>query len=234
MFKLKSKTPPLDFVALTAHQLKKPLSEMKLSLQMILAGDFGSVSLEQKEIIEKILHSNETAICLITDLLDMAKIEGKKTLYNRSSVDVVELIESLISFEHDALKRKNIVVKLEKPSVVPSVMADRSKLSLAIQNILDNAVKYTPVGGSITIGINEHQEGVEIIVKDSGIGIPHDQHKKLFTKFFRGVNAIKMETSGSGLGLFIAKNIIEGQGGSIRFESEENRGTTFFIVLPTK
>ncbi len=233
LFLKTDKNPPLDFIVLTAHQLKKPLSSMKLSLQMLLGGDFGQMSEEQKEIIEKVSQSNETSICLVKDLLDTAKVGDKKSLYDLTPVDIGDLIESVVAFEQDEMKDKKINFRFQKPKTeIPKILLDKEKMYLAFQNILDNAIKYTPAGGNININLDVRPTHIELKFQDSGIGIPKDQKAKLFTKFFRGINAIKIEAAGSGLGLFITKNIIDGHHGKIWFESKENKGTTFFVSLP--
>ena len=113
-------------------------------------------------------------------------------------------------------------------------MLDVEKMKLAIQNLLDNAIRYTQPGGRVTASLKYVKKEIEFSIKDTGIGIPKDQQERVFTKFFRGANAIRLETEGSGLGLFITKNIIEAHGGKIWFESEENVGTTFHFTIPLK
>jgi len=108
------------------------------------------------------------------------------------------------------------------------------KIRLAINNLLDNAIRYTPAGGRVTVSLSRGKKEIELSVKDTGVGIPKDQQERVFTKFSRGANVIRMATEGSGLGLFITKNIIEAHGGKIWFESGEGKGTTFYLTLPTK
>lgn len=226
-------SPQMDFIALTAHQLKKPLSEIKLSLQMLLDGDFGEITKEQKNFIERILERNETLICLVGDLLDMYQIGDKKTPYRLIPVDVEDLIASILIFEQDEVKKKKINLRFEKPGQKnKKVMLDREKMRIALQNIIDNAVKYTKEGGNIKITLDSGQKELKIKIEDSGIGIPEDQKEKIFTKFFRGANVIRVNAAGSGLGLFIAKNIIEAHRGKIWFESNENQGSAFSVSLP--
>ena len=113
-------------------------------------------------------------------------------------------------------------------------MLDAEKAKLAFQNIIDNAVRYTSLNGQITISLKIVDKNIEFSVEDSGVGVPENQQARIFTKFFRGANAVRMNTEGSGLGLFIAKNIVEAHGGKIWFKSEENKGTTFYISFPIK
>lgn len=230
-----SKKSKIDFVFLTAHQFKKPLSSIKLSLEMLLEGDFGELKKEQKDIVKKILQKSKTLIVLIDGLLDMAKIEDKGQAFGLAKVNIEDLVDSVISFEREEILDKKIEFRLEKPDKkIPEIMLSKEKIYLVIQNILDNAIKYTPVGGKIKMSLNSNGKELEIKVEDSGIGISEEDKKNLFNKFFRGSKAAKMEEVGSGLGLFIAKNIIQEHKGKIWFESKENQGSTFFISLPVK
>jgi signal transduction histidine kinase len=115
---------------------------------------------------------------------------------------------------------------------IPLVNIDKEKMELAVQNLLENAAKYTPEGGSIDISLEKHEAEVVFKIKDTGVGIPETEHERIFTKFFRGENVIKMETEGSGLGLYTTRNIIDAHRGKIWFESKEGKGTTFFFSLP--
>lgn len=225
----------IDFVSLVAHQLKTSLSAMKLSFQMLLNGDFGALNQEQKDIIEKLHQRNNMLIHSVNDLLNMIRIEDKGYFYHFDRVDIEDLINSIIIFSQEELKRKKIIFQFEKPIVkLPKIMLDKEKICLAIQNIFDNSIKYTPLGGQITISLKNDNKNLEIKIQDSGIGIPDSQKKNIFEKFFRGSNAVKAQTIGSGLGLFITKEIIESHQGKIWFESKENKGSTFFITIPIK
>ncbi len=111
---------------------------------------------------------------------------------------------------------------------------DEEKIKLAINNLLNNAIRYTPPGGRVKIGLSYGIKEIGFRIQDSGVGIPKNQQKRVFSRFFRGSNITKMKTEGTGLGLFITKNIIESHRGKIWFESEENKGTTFYFTLPIK
>jgi signal transduction histidine kinase len=120
------------------------------------------------------------------------------------------------------------------PKKLPKVKIDPEKISLVIENLLDNAIRYNLVGGTITISLDLKNDEIEFSIEDSGIGIPESEKSNIFQKFFRASNALKKETEGSGLGLFVAKNIVEAHGGKIWFESEEGKGTTFHFTIPIK
>jgi len=224
-----------EFVSISAHQLRTPLSAIKWTLRMLLDGDLGKITEEQRDFIEKTYKSNERMINLINDLLDVTRIEEGRYLYKPVLIDFEPLVQSVINTYREEIKKKELKLEFKKPEKkLPQVRVDVEKMGLAIQNLLDNAIKYTLDGGEIIISLVPAEKAIEFLIKDTGIGIPKNQQDKVFSKFFRGSSAIKMETDGSGLGLFIAKNIIEAHGGKIWFESEEGKGTTFYFTLPVE
>ncbi len=222
-----------EFVSLTAHQLRTPLSAIKWTLKMVLDGDLGKITKEQVEFLERTYNSNERMISLINDLLNVTRIEEGRYLYKPILAQFEDLVEEIVNNYKPEIKRKNIKFQFEKPErKVPKVKIDMEKMRLAITNLLDNAIRYTLPKGKVTVSLKYEEKKIKFSVEDFGIGIPKDQQKRLFTKFFRGANAIRIETEGSGLGLFLAKNIVEAHGGEIWFESEENKGSTFGFTLP--
>jgi len=222
-----------EFVSLSAHQLRTPLSAIKWTLKMLLEGDLGEITPEQREYLEKIYQSNERMINLINDLLNVTRIEEGRYIFTLSPTDLEKIVENFLVFYKDEIKKKNLSVDFSKEKI-PVLNLDQEKISLAIQNLLENAIKYTLPGGKIKIFLGQKEGNVFFSVQDSGIGIPESQKERIFTKFFRGANAIRIETEGSGLGLFITKNIIEAHGGKIWFESKEGKGSTFYFTLPIK
>lgn len=221
-----------SFISLTAHQLQTPTSEMKWAIRSLLDGDKGQVSEEQKLFIEKIYNSNERAINLISDLLNVSRIEEGKMLSQVASSSIEEVIQSVVAVFEDDIKRKKLQFQFKKPSVLlPKIMVDAEKIKMAINNLIDNAVRYTPKGGKINIIVEQKGNEIEFQIQDTGVGIPESQKDKIFNKFFRARNVFELE-EGTGLGLFITKNIIELHGGKIWFESVEGEGTIFYFTLP--
>ncbi|RLC39799.1 MAG: hypothetical protein DRH33_01890 [Candidatus Nealsonbacteria bacterium] len=226
-----------EFVSIAAHQLRTPLSAIKWTLRMILDGDLGKVSKEQREFLEKTYQSNERMIRLINDLLNVTRIEEGRFLYNIKRQDIIKIAEKVITPLKEVAERKGLNFKFQKPKAkIPELAVDSEKISLVFQNLIDNAIHYTHPGGEVKVSIEylKNKKEVLVSVQDTGIGIPKDQQKRVFSRFFRGANAIKTETEGTGLGLFIAKNIVEAHGGKIWFKSVENKGTTFYFSLPIK
>lgn len=226
-----------EFVSLAAHQLRTPLSAIKWTLRMLLEGDLGEITDEQKDYVDKTAQSTERMIGLINDLLNVTRIEEGRYLYNPIPLPFEPLIQSVIANYEEEIQRKKIKLEFSKPKQkLPPIRVDEEKIKLAVQNIIDNAVRYTPPGGEVTVSLkyDKDKKEMEVSTKDSGIGIPKDQQQRVFSKFFRGDNAIRTKTEGTGLGLFITKHIIEAHGGRIWFESEEGKGTTFYFTLPMR
>jgi len=222
-----------EFVSIAAHQLRTPISAIKWTLRMILDGDLGPINDEQREFLDKTYKSNERMINLINDLLNVTRIEEGRQVYNPVVADIEEVIRGLIANYEDMARQKNLNLSFEKIApVVPTVKIDLEKIKLVASNLIENSLKYTPAGGKISVTLGEEDGNAMVEVTDTGIGIPAEQQDRIFTKYFRSANAIKAETEGTGLGLFIAKNIVEAHGGKIRFVSEPGRATKFSFVLP--
>jgi signal transduction histidine kinase len=224
-----------EFVSLAAHQLRTPLTEIKWVLKMFLDGDLKEINDEQKEYIKKTYRANERMINLINDLLDVSRIEEGKYLYEPKPANIEDIIEPVIKSLRKEIKRKRLIFEFQKPKEkLPQIWIDAEKIEIVIQNLVENAVRYTKMGGGVTIALKSKGEKIEFSIQDTGVGIPREQQNRIFTKFFRAPDVVKMETEGTGLGLFISKNIIEAHKGKIWFESEEGKGSTFSFTLPIK
>lgn len=224
-----------EFVSISAHQLRTPLSEINWTLEILSKEKLGKLNEEQKEIIKKTSESNKRMLALVDDLLDVVKIEEGRRLYKLELCDIKEIIHSVIESYQEIIKKKQIKFEFNVPNKkLPKIKIDAKKIALSVQNLLDNAIKYNAPGGIITINLNATKEEIEFSIQDTGIGISQEQQHHIFEKFFRGRNALKVETEGNGLGLFIVKNVIEAHDGKIWFESKENQGTTFYFTLPLK
>ncbi len=222
-----------EFVSVAAHQLRTPLSGIKWTLNLLLNGDLGPLSNEQKTFLIKSYESNERMVALINDLLSADRAESGKLKFSFEDGNIRDVIDSVLFEVLPAANRKEISVEyVGTEEALPKVRIDLDKIRAVIQNLLENAVKYTMKGGIVTVTVEKSGSSLTVSVKDSGIGISPDDRDKIFGRFFRGANAKKIVTDGSGLGLFIAKNIVLRHGGKIWFESDEGKGTTFFFTLP--
>lgn len=219
------------FLTIASHQMRTPLAGIKWALEALLKEP--ALTGAQKNILEETSRTNERLIRLTNDLLDASRIEEGQFGYNFESIDPATAAENVVSlFKADADRRGVKLVFVESGSALPRVSADREKIELAIGNLVDNAVRYTLSGGTITLSFRADEDALNLDVRDTGIGIPESDQPFIFNKFFRAKNALLRETEGSGLGLYIAKNIVEHHRGTIRFVSKENSGTTFTVRFP--
>lgn len=214
------------------HQIRTSISAIKWSIKMLLDGDFGKATKEQRDLIKRLYNRNEELIGLLNNLLSASKIDKGIYVYDKSPADLEKIILSVIEFFQDKIKIKKINFSFKKPArKIPSVLMDAEKIKSAVQNLLDNALKYTPEGGNINISLEYNGGNAEFKIEDSGIGVLEEDREKMFNKFFRGANAFGLNENGSGLGLFITKKIIESHGGKIWFESG-SQGSKFHFILP--
>lgn len=222
------------FISVVAHQLRTPLSGVKWTINLLLNGDMGPLATEQRTFLMKAYESNDRMISLVNDMLGADRIESGKVRYVFSPVPLPDVVDNVLFELLPQSNAKGLAIHFSsRPENVPRVHADAEKLRAVFQNLLENAIKYSRSGGTIELGMKpENHDEVLVSIKDDGIGIPREQQKNIFERFFRAQNAVKVETEGSGLGLFIVKSIIERHGGRIWFESEEGKGVTFFFTLP--
>lgn len=222
-----------EFLALAAHQLRTPLSELKWAFYTALAGEMGNMSKELRMLLEKSSGSNERMIALVNSILYVVQIEEGRFNFDFQKHSLVNIVEKTVEEMQFLAEQKSVALHFGKPSAsLPPVLLDVEKFRLALSNIVENAIQYTKEGGNVEVSILQEEESLVVNVKDTGIGILEQELPRLFTKFFRGTHAVKMKTDGTGLGLFIAKNIVERHGGQIRVESREGEGSTFSVVLP--
>ncbi|MBI2020963.1 Cache 3/Cache 2 fusion domain-containing protein [Candidatus Giovannonibacteria bacterium] len=222
-----------EFVSIAAHQLRTPLSALKWTLKLILEGDVGPLTKEQRDFLEKGYITNERMIKLVNDLLNAARIEEGRFGYDLKDFDLESLLKTIISnYSTNALSKSINLTFENKTKNLPQIFADPEKITLVVTNLLDNAFKYTPKNGNISLVLDKQNNFAVVSIKDNGVGIPETEKKRVFTKFFRASNVLKMDTEGTGLGLFIVRNILKRHGGNITFSSKLGEGTTFSLTLP--
>ncbi len=222
-----------EFVSVASHQLRTPLTGIKWHLELLLEDDDKLDDL-QKESITEAYESNERMIKLVNDLLSVSRIEtGKKFIIEREPTDLVKITDDVITENVPLAKKKNIQISKCEDSPKEFVMnVDSGKIFQVFQNFISNAIKYSKDNGLVLIKCLKQDGNLIVSVKDSGIGIPKKDQANIFKKFFRADNASIAQADGNGLGLYIAKAIIEAHGGKMWFESEEGEGTTFYFSLP--
>lgn len=221
-----------EFVSLASHQLRTPLSAVNWYAEMLMDEDVGKLNKKQKDYLLEIYHSSKRMSDLVGALLNVSRIEMGTFAVEPEPTDVVEIAESVIKeIAHEVKKRKQEITE-EYGKDIGLINVDRNLTELVIQNLVSNAVKYTQNGGSIGLSITKNPDVVLIAVSDNGYGIPEAQKDRVFQKFFRADNVREKETDGTGLGLYMVKEIVEHSGGKIWFQSQENKGSTFYVSVP--
>jgi signal transduction histidine kinase len=221
-----------EFLSLASHQLRTPLTTIKGYLSMILEGDAGKLNKLQREFTTNAFDSSERMVRLITDLLDVSRMSAGRFVIQPKATDMNEVMRSEVQQLQSHAETKNLKLSLEEPATpLPPTMLDENKTRQVIMNFVDNAIYYTEKG-SVTVSLSESKGKLRVEVCDTGMGVPPEAQKHLFSKFFRAANAQKSRPDGTGLGLFLAKRVIEDQGGEIIFHSEVGKGSTFGFELP--
>jgi len=221
-----------EFISMASHQLRTPLTAIKGYLSMVLEGDMGAVPKKQRDMLQQSFDSAERMVFLIADLLNVSRLQSGKFVIENKPTDLAKMIEAEIAQLQETAKNHHLSLTYKKPSSFPVLNLDETKIRQVIMNFLDNAIYYTPAGGSITVALEATASSVSYTVTDTGLGVPKQEQHHLFNKFYRAGNARKMRPDGTGLGLFMAKKVIVAQGGAIIFKSEEGKGSTFGFSFP--
>ena len=221
-----------EFVSLASHQLRTPLTSINWYAEMVLSGDAGKLTPDQKSYLEEIYKGNQRMVSLVNSLLNVSRLELGTFVVEPKNIDIRKLADQEIKALLPQTKKKNITIIKKYDKKLTNYKADAKLLAMVFQNLLSNSVKYNNEGGEVSLEIKKREHDVQIIVKDNGFGIPKKQHKNIFTKLFRADNVRQMDTECTGLGLYIIKEIVTQAGGNIKFESEEGKGTTFYVSLP--
>lgn len=223
----------IEFVSIASHQLKNPLSGIKWSTELLLNNKIGDLNEEQRTYVSHIYDSNERMIGLIDDLLKSSNLDESKDLLNKQPFNLVGLIKIAENDLRGLLKEKNISLFYTPDFPIEKILPiDYKKIQEVVTNLISNAIKYSHDNGRIYLDIKEDDKNIVFSIKDDGVGIPVSSQKRVFDRFFRAENASKNAPDGNGLGLYIAKRIVDKHGGRLYFESIENKGTTFFVELP--
>lgn len=233
-----------EFVSLASHQLRTPLSSINWYSEMLLDEDAGKITKEQKKYLREIYRGNKRMVELVDALLNVSRLEMGTFSVEPAPMNAVAAAKSALADFKQAIKKKKIVLKESYGKDIPQMMADPKLMRIIFQNLLSNAVKYTQERGIISFTVEALKKGQSaggkkmsremllIKVADTGYGIPKEQHNKIFTKMFRADNVRERDPEGTGLGLYLVKSIAEHVNGSVWFESEEEKGATFYLVLP--
>lgn len=235
-----------EFVSLASHQLRTPLSAINWYAELLLGGDAGKLPKDAEEYVREIYEGNQRMIELVNSLLDVSRLELGKLAYNPEPTNMTELARSLQKELETSIMSKDITFKSSIAKVLPTVEGDPKQLRMIIQNLLSNAIKYSPAHSNVELEMRPASareikeaglratDSLFLRVTDAGYGIPKVQQSKIFSKLFRADNVRALDVEGTGLGLYIVKEVVSNMGGKVWFESIESAGTTFYVILPFK
>lgn len=223
-----------EFVSLASHQLRTPLSTINWYTEMLLAGDVGKLNAGQEGYLKEVYKGNQRMVSLVNALLSVSRMDLGTFIFEPEPTDVTRLLQMVIEEQKFHIDRKKITISTAFQKLIPKIQADPKLLSMVVQNLLSNAVKYTPEKGTIKVTLirRRSKKSLLLTLEDSGYGIPKGQQDKIFSKLFRADNVREKDTEGTGLGLYIAKSVVDNSGGKVWFDSEENKGSTFYLELP--
>lgn len=221
-----------EFVSLASHQLRSPLSSLKWLIEIMLRNRVGVISDEQNKVLKQMQESNDRMIKTVQNLLNVSRIEEGKKGLELKKINFNQIVKNAIQDIQAQAIKKSIRINFEPAETIEANL-DPEKIKIVVQNIIDNAVKYTKEKGDVKIKTKLIGDNIKFTVSDNGIGIPEVEQQKIFVKFHRSANAKLLSVHGTGLGLYIAKKIVEAHKGKIWFTSSKNQGTTFYIELPT-
>jgi len=221
-----------DFVSLVSHELRTPLTTIQLGISLILDGKTGPINDRQRSSLEKVDRQAKRLTRLINDLLDLSRIESGRVQMKREPISLLDIAVSRMEEIRPQAEAKGVKMELQVKGDIPMTVGDEERIGQVITNLLSNAVKFTPPGGTVTVRLTPHEKMLLTEVIDTGPGIPPEQRDKIFDKFYQLSDVHTRQQGGSGLGLSIAKSIVEAHNGRIWVESEEGKGSNFKFLLP--
>ena len=221
-----------SFLATVSHELRTPLTSVIGYSEMLLEGLAGDLSPEQREYVRTIMEKGDQLLALISNILEISRIEAGAVTLLRQPLDPGALVEEIVNAARAQANRRRIAIAFAATPGLPQVLVDREKMRQALVHVLGNAVKFTPEGGAVRIEVRPAPTGVEVAVIDNGIGIPAAALPRIFDAFYQADSSSTREYGGAGLGLTIARSFILAHDGEIRVESVPNKGTTVVVKLP--
>lgn len=221
-----------EFISLASHQLRTPATGVKQYLGMVLEGMAGDFTEAQQALLQKAYESNERQLTIVSDLLKVAQIDAGKVRLRRKEVNITELLTDVIKEQEDTYAMRKQVLQFTAPPFKPMAFVDPDKMRMVLENMLDNASKYSEPGKSIRVVLTEEDDTIVVAIHDRGVGIARNDMTKLFGKFNRIHNHLSNHVGGTGLGLYWAKEMVDLHGGAIKVTSVLGKGSTFSVYLP--
>lgn len=223
-----------EFLSLTSHQLYTPTSIIRGFSSLLREEGWGELNAKQRDAVEEIYVSSKRMADLVAELLSISKIQAGTFEIKRAETNLENLLKNIVKQIEQTKPDQSIKIELDLPGEISPINIDAEKIRIVVYNLLDNAIKYTSKG-KVIISVAQTDIEITVSIKDEGVGIPAEDFEKLFQPFFRGKSILELDNKGTGLGLYIARLIVEKHGGKIRAESEGlNKGSKFIFVLPNK
>jgi len=224
-----------EFLSMASHQLRTPLTSVKGYISMVLDGDVGDITSGQRKLLNEAYINSERMVHLINDFLSVSRLQTQKFVVETHPVDLVKMVKQEVNSLKTMASARGLKLSFRSPRTnIPILLLDEAKMRQVVMNFVDNALFYSAEDTTIDISLSYNRGEVTFKVVDTGIGVPRAERSQLFTKFYRASNARKRRPDGTGVGLYLAKKVIDAHGGKVLFESVENKGSTFGFKLPTK
>lgn len=222
----------MDFLSLASHQLRTPLSGTKWLIETLLRGLTGSISTEQKDYLTYIYQVNKRMLHLVSDMLDVLKIESGEVAAQKSDVSLEKVCQNILLMTEASAQKRKVAVHCDLNMSDFKLRTDQELFRQILQSFLSNAIEYSPEGGEVFVSVERTDDVATFTVRDSGIGVPKEEQSRIFERFYRATNAKRTKPDGTGLGLYIADMLAKKIGATISFESEEGKGATFSVRVP--
>ncbi len=221
-----------DFVSMVCHEVRSPMNSMMMQLKVVLDGLAGELSGKQREILERVSEKMNGLTTMVSELLDLSRLESGLIASEKSTVNMAELFREQIAFHEANGSRKGITLALDIPETLPPVLANQRSMEEVLTNLITNAIKYSPEGSAVRLAARVENEYLHFSVQDDGYGIPEEDLKRIFDRFYRVNDENTRSIVGTGLGLAIVKSIVDAHHGSIKVASTPGGGSTFTVLLP--
>ncbi len=221
-----------EFISVATHEIKAPMTAVIGSLSMMLDDGMGVIDDTARKLADQAYRGTIRLRGLVNELLDIARLESGRAKFELVRLDLPSEIKEMIEVQKTPAAEKGITVRYKEPAESMAVTADKTKLEVILTNFISNGIKYNRPQGEVTISHQVTNGSIQITIKDTGLGIPKEQQAQMFQKFFRVEGSDRTNIPGTGLGMYITKQFIEGMGGKLWFESEQGKGTTFHFTLP--
>ena len=221
-----------EFLSMASHQLRTPLTSVKGYISMVMEGDAGKVTTDQTKLLGEAFTNSEHMVSLIDDFLNVSRIQTGKFAIEKVPTDLAKLVQQEVTSLMPSATSRKLAFNYNMPTNIPMIDVDAGKIRQVVMNFMDNSLYYSKEDTKIDVNLSVIDDNIVFTVKDTGIGVPKSEQDELFTKFYRASNAKKKRPDGTGVGLFLAKKVVDGHGGKIIFESVEGKGSTFGFSLP--